>query len=129
MALNQFYRLPNGALVTYIDDKYAYEAASLLFQSWPGLISAFCPVMMAYVTSNVSCEGISCAVTAMRPSQGHQPNPNLTHLGFVDSFKKKLRPVSFGLAGSAECTSLMGIGNYQTHQRWRCSFPIQNLHH
>ena len=87
MAINGFYRGgAYGMVQEYENDTSTYEPRTLIFQSAWGNATAWCPITTTYVESVVECVGTSCTVTAIRPSQLHHPNSNLTNLGFVEAF-------------------------------------------
>lgn len=73
--------------VHYLNSTRDFEALTLRFDSPAGGVVAYCPINMTYVESKVTCKGpTSCAVTAIRPSQLHHPNANLTTIGFLEPF-------------------------------------------
>ena len=87
MALDGFYRGGTyGMVQEYENDTTTYEPRTLIFQSKWGNATAWCPMTTSYVESVVECVGVSCAVTAIRPSQLHHPNSNLTNFGFIEAF-------------------------------------------
>jgi hypothetical protein len=87
LALNGFYEGGTyGEVTEYINDTSTYEPRTLLYQTRWGGVSAWCPITTQYVESAVECVGTDCSVVAIRPSQLHHPNANLTNLGFVSAF-------------------------------------------
>jgi hypothetical protein len=87
LALDGFYEGGTyGQVTEYINDTSTYEPRTLLYQTRWGGVSAWCPITTCYVESAVECVGTDCSVVAIRPSQLHHPNKNLTNLGFISAF-------------------------------------------
>jgi hypothetical protein len=87
LALDGFYEGGTyGQVTEYINDTSTYEPRTLLYQTRWGGVSAWCPITTSYVESAVECVGTDCSVVAIRPSQLHHPNKNLTNLGFISAF-------------------------------------------